>query len=178
MSSNRLSYDACAYEKSLQQSTSPLDYVLYNGKYENCSKCRFEFGVVGGNGVSLFDGNLVDLESELRGQTREASLCPSKFYTPNCKNCNNGSRGLPCSSTECKPKMMHQPSCQMQYYPKTPVGPSPSKVTGCDYQENNRNSNRPNEDIIEKLSNYVSKGGKCSTNSQCRSNQCSYSRCK
>jgi hypothetical protein len=66
----------------------------------------------------------------------------------------------------------------MQYYPKANVGPSPSKVTGCDYQENNRNSNRPNEDIIEKLSNYVSKGGKCSTNSQCKSNQCSYSRCK
>ena len=148
MSSNRLSYDACAYEKSLQQSTSPLDYVLYNGKYENCSKCRFEFGVVGGNGVSLFDGNLVDLESELRGQTREASLCPSKFYTPNCKNCNNGSRGLPCSSTECKPKMMHQPSCQMQYYPKANVGPSPSKVTSCNYPNNNKS-------VIEKFNNEV-----------------------
>ena len=135
MSSNRLSYDACAYEKNLLQSTSPLDYMLYNGKYENSSKCRYEFGVVGGNGVSLFDGNLVDLESDLRGQTRQASLCPSKFYSPECKNCNNHGNGLPCSSNECKPKMMHQPSCQMQYYPKTPLA-QPSKVTGCNYKEN------------------------------------------
>ena len=105
MSSNRLSYDACAYQKSLQQSTSPLDYMLYNGKYENTAKCRIEFGTVGGNGVSLFSGNLVDLESELRGQTRSASLCPSNMYTPSNKPI----------------QLSHQPSCQMQYYPKTPT---------------------------------------------------------
>jgi hypothetical protein len=130
MSSNRLSYDSCAYEKSLQQSTSPLDYMLYNGKYENSSKCRIEFGIVGGNGVSSFGGNLVDLESELRGQTRLASLCPTKFYTPNGKKCDNKGNGLPCSSN-----MVHQPSCQMQYYPKTPLA-QPSKVSGCNYKEN------------------------------------------
>jgi hypothetical protein len=117
MSSNRLSYDACAYEKTLQQSTGPLDYMLYTGKFENCAKCRIEFGVVGGNDVSLFSGNLVDLESDLRGQNRKASLCPSTFYSP----------------TDA-PKMTHQPSCQMQYYPKSPTI-APSKVTGCNYPE-------------------------------------------
>ena len=35
MSSNRLIYDECAYEKTLKQSTSQLDYMLYNGKYDN-----------------------------------------------------------------------------------------------------------------------------------------------
>lgn len=118
MSSNRLSYDDCAYQKSLKISTSPLDYALYSGKYENCSKCRFEFGTVGGNGVSLFSGNLVDLESDLRGQTRQASLCPSKMYQPPVVN------GKPCTSDQCQPKMTHQPSCQMHYYPKTPM-PAP-----------------------------------------------------
>ena len=161
MSSNRLSYDSCAYEKTLQQSTGPLDYMLYTGKYENCAKCRMEFGVVGGNGVSLFSGNLVDLESDLRGQTRQASLCPSKSYSPDCKNCNNKMNGLPCSSNECKPKMMHQPSCQIQYYPKTPL-PQPSKVSGCNYQENKRsnmNSNlynySQNKPFIESFDNNV-----------------------
>jgi hypothetical protein len=133
MSSNRLSYDTCAYQKSLQQSTGPYDYMLYSGKYENCAKCRIEFGTVGGNGVSLFSGNLVDLESDLRGQTRVASLCPSTMYEPNCKNCNNKGNGLPCSSTECKPKLNHQPSCQMQYYPKVPM-PVPTKPSTCNYQ--------------------------------------------
>jgi hypothetical protein len=89
MSSNRLSYDACAYQKTIQQSTSPLEYMLFAGKYENCAKCRMEFGVVGGNGVSLFSGNLVDLESDLRGQTRQASLCPKRMYSPQTENCNN-----------------------------------------------------------------------------------------
>ena len=116
MSSNRLSYDSCAYQKSLQQSTSPLDYMLYNGKYENTAKCRIEFGVVGGNGVSLFSGNLVDLESELRGQTRVASLCPNNMYVPSNKD----------------DKLAHQPSCQMQYYPKVPL-PQTTKPSSCNY---------------------------------------------
>lgn len=120
MSSNRLSYDACAYQKSLQQSTSPLEYMLYNGKYENCAKCRIEFGTVGGNGVSLFSGNLVDLESELRGQTRNASLCPSNMYTPSNKPVN----------------LAHQPSCQMQYYPKVPTQ-KPIQASSCNYSNMN-----------------------------------------
>ena len=76
MSSNRLIYDNCAYNKKIQESTSPLNYTLYPGKFENTSKCRIELGSVGGNGVSLFSGNLVDLESDLRNQSRPASLCP------------------------------------------------------------------------------------------------------
>jgi len=121
MSSNRLSYDNCAYQKSLQQSTGPLEYAMYTGKYENCAKCRIEFGVVGGNGVSLFSGNLVDLESDLRGQTRMASLCPKTMYNPN----------------EQKPvPLVHQASCQMQYYPKTPM-PQQVKPTGCNYKNVN-----------------------------------------
>ena len=117
MSSNRLIYDSCAYQKTLQQSTAPMDYTMYTGKYENSAKCRVEFGLSSGNGVSLYSGNLVDLESELRGQTRQASLCPSTMYSPN--QAMNG-------------KLINQPSCQMQYYPKTPM-PSPFKQSGCKY---------------------------------------------
>jgi hypothetical protein len=131
MSSNRLIYDSCAYQKTLQQSTSPLDYNLYAGKFENTAKCRIEFGVVGGNAVSLYSGNLVDLESDLRGQTRRASLCPTMMYSPSTQNCNNQNANLPCSAKEYESKMMHQPSCQMQYYPKSPM---PEKVQGgCKY---------------------------------------------
>ena len=31
MSFNRLPYDSCAYAKTLQQSTDPLDYNLFKG---------------------------------------------------------------------------------------------------------------------------------------------------
>ncbi len=106
MSSNRLMYDKCAYENQLKQSTSPLDYNLYTGKFENSAKCRIEFGTVGGNGVSLFSGNLVDLESDLRGQSRLQSNCPSTQYNP-----------LKAGRNDLK----HQPACQIQYYPAVPT---------------------------------------------------------
>ena len=86
MSSNRLKYDTCAYKKSLDKSVGPLSYVLNPIKYENCNKCRMELGIVGGTAVSQIKGNLVDLENDLRGQTRSASLCPDNHYHPSCKN--------------------------------------------------------------------------------------------
>ena len=114
MSSNRLSYDNCAYQKSLEQSTAPLDYMMYEGKYNNTAKCRIEFGVVGGNDVSLYSGNLVDLESDLRGQTRYASSCPSKMYNPNCASLMNG---LPSDDPKCKSlKLKNLKNCN---YPNT-----------------------------------------------------------
>ncbi len=122
MSSNRLIYDECAYQKTLQQSTGPYEYMLYPGKFENCAKCRIEFGTVGGNGVSLFSGNLVDLESDLRGQTRQASMCPSTMYNPNQRM--NGS-------------LVNQPACQMQYYPKMPTQ-KPFTPQSCNYSRMNR----------------------------------------
>ena len=118
MSSNRLIYDSCSYEKNLQQSMGPGEYALYTGKFENCAKCRIEFGVNGGNGVSLFSGNLVDLESDLRGQTRISSDCPSMKYHP-------GEKKYP---------LANQPSCQMQYYPKVPM-PAQFKQANCDFVE-------------------------------------------
>ena len=56
MSSNRLMYDSCAYQKAINESTGPFSYAMYTGKYENCAKCRIELGQFGGNGVSLFSG--------------------------------------------------------------------------------------------------------------------------
>ena len=120
MSSNRLMYDTCAYSKKMQESTSPLNYTLYPGKFENCSKCRIELGTTGGNGVSLFSGNLVDLESDLRGQTRQNSLCPKYKYQPRCSDYSAVS-GLPCGDFNKQEKLIHQPACQMQSFPSIPL---------------------------------------------------------
>jgi len=130
MSSNRLMYDSCAYEKTLNESTGQFAYTMYSGKYENCAKCRIELGQFGGNGVSLFSGNLVDLESDLRGQTRPASLCPKDKFQPKCDN-KNGSRcdGLPCNPAKQYP-LVNQPSCQMIRYPPIPKEP-PFQPMGC-----------------------------------------------
>lgn len=82
MSFSRLSYDSCAYSKSMQQSTDPLDYYLYKGKFEACEKCS-----VGDFTNNLDFGSRSDIESELKGQTRIGSKCQSdKFQANNTIN--------------------------------------------------------------------------------------------
>lgn len=77
-SSNKLMYDCCEYEKSLEQSVTPLSYYLYDGKYENGHKCVYD---------KQFwkPQDLVDIESELFNLTRPATKCPSGHYNPNCQ---------------------------------------------------------------------------------------------
>lgn len=76
MSFNRLTYDSCAYSKTLQQSTDPLEYNLYRGKFESCTNCpdstnNLEFGIRS------------DVESDLKGQVRPGSKCPSEKFPLN-----------------------------------------------------------------------------------------------
>jgi hypothetical protein len=75
--SNRQPYDCCAYTQRLQQSVDPLQYQLYFGAQENCGKC------VDKKAWFRQDPNLVDLESDLRGQTRPLSKCDQYKYNPN-----------------------------------------------------------------------------------------------
>jgi hypothetical protein len=78
---NRLSYDNCAYQKKLQESTSPLQYRMFEGNYENCNKCTYK-----NQFWRPFD--LVDLESELKNITRPNTKCPELKYHPDCKKSN------------------------------------------------------------------------------------------
>lgn len=80
MSFNRLDYDKCAYAKTLDESTSQIDYWIYLGKYENSKQCSS-----GDFTNNLEFGAKVDVESELRNQTRLASKCPEEKYDPSQK---------------------------------------------------------------------------------------------
>jgi len=75
--SNRLSYDNCSYQKKIYESTSPLSYSLYQGKFENCNKCLYD--------RFWTPYQLVDIETELRNQTRPLSDCDQFQYSPECK---------------------------------------------------------------------------------------------
>lgn len=100
MSFNRLIYDQCAYAKDLDQQSSILTYNLDPNKFYNCNPCRIGFGILGGNAVSLDNVNLLDLESDLRGQTRLISKCPERSYLPQCIPNPRSKDGLPCSSSQ------------------------------------------------------------------------------
>jgi hypothetical protein len=86
MSFCQLKYDTCAYKQYLAESIGTLAYVLDDSRYNHRNPSRIEHGIVGGNDVSIIKGNLVDLESDLKGQTRLASKCPSLYYQNPCPN--------------------------------------------------------------------------------------------
>lgn len=84
MSWNRLNSDVCAYKNELAQSVGSLGWILDENRFYNTNNSRIEFGIVAGNDVSIIKGNLVDLESDLKGQTRLSSKCPQLNYINPC----------------------------------------------------------------------------------------------
>jgi len=111
MSLTRSSYDRCSYQKKMNENKGTFDYLMYQGKFQNTSKCRMELGVVGGNEVST-SGNLVDLESELRGQNAVLSHCQDYSFDEN------------------KYPKRHLPTCKMANYNR-PNYPKPTYNQTC-----------------------------------------------
>lgn len=85
---NRLIYDRCEFEKRTKESTDPLSWRMYPGKYENCKKCIYD-----NQFTRPFDNDIVDRESELKGISRRASRCGQFKYNPGCK------KSAQCTST-------------------------------------------------------------------------------
>jgi len=172
MSSNRLKYDTCAYATTIKESTEPLEYWLYKGKYETCTTCS----------NANFTNNIefssrADVESELYGLTRPGTDCPSLKYDPT-KSFNN-------------PYLSPPIICQSIYglTPSNLVNPTTNMLN-----ENNLGINlcsiKPNTNVIEKMTNtscantqYKDKyddtcyplkenGKSCSNDNECKYGRC------
>jgi len=68
-------------------------YTMIPQKFYHPNAARNALGLVGGNDVSVVSGNIVDLESDLRGITRTLSKAPSRQYQPSCPLGSLGSSG-------------------------------------------------------------------------------------
>lgn len=124
MSMNRLAYDSCAYVQTLNQSVSPLSYQMDPVRYEHCQKCRPELGIVGGTAVSHINGNLVDLENDLRGQNRPGTRCPDFKYMPRGDGAVQGKEYIkPVCHPRVETSMKHLKPCQMINYGEVPLAP-------------------------------------------------------
>lgn len=136
MSFNRTIYDDCAYALRLNDNQSTLYYNLDANKHYNNNQKRINFGIIGGNDVSQSTENLVDLESDLRNQTRANSRCPSRKYLPTCdvNRCGNVN-GYPCGDLRCQPKMYHMKETSMiDYRPRyNNIGYSLKGLGSCPY---------------------------------------------
>lgn len=125
MSFNRLKYDTCSYKSDLNESVSYLSYILDPIRYDNCSKCRPELGIVSGTNVSNIKGNLVDLENNLFGIDRPNTKCPSYKYLPQCDKYISGKEYIkPVIHPKIDTTNLHLPSCQ--FYPTLEVPQVPA----------------------------------------------------
>ena len=126
MSFNKTAYDTCTYSRHLKESVSILGYQLSPFRYEHADKCRHELGLIGGTSVSHVKGNLVDLESDMRGQTRLVTKCISKQWHPL-------KPGEPITNDKTPPidtKRIHIKGCQMLSYKEVPI-PKGVNYDGC-----------------------------------------------
>ena len=143
MALTRTLYDNCQTNLDTFQRTSTLDYMLDPNKHYNCSDCRIELGVFGGNNVSLSSHNLVDVESDLRNY-RQLSNCPERKYLPKCCNCDpNYNDGIPCGSMQCRMRdQQHLKPCNMiQYAPRMDHTGLDLSYPGCNMCKTNSNGN-------------------------------------
>lgn len=120
MSFNHLKNDSGTYKRNLHENVSILGYILSPFRYEHSDKCRHQLGLVGGTAVSHVKGNLVDLESELRGQTRYLSKCGDNQYKPlePGQTIIHNDKTDPIDTTA-----LHLPACQMISYKAVPLPP-------------------------------------------------------
>ena len=126
MSFNHLTADTQTYQRRLGENVSILDYVLSPFKMEHQNKCRHELGLVGGTATSHIDGNMVDLESDLRGQTRLLSKCVDNQWKPlNQGQVIHNDKTAPINTTA-----KHLPACQMISYRSVPL-PPPMNLPKC-----------------------------------------------
>ena len=118
MSFNRTKYDTCNYTQDLQENVNTLSYILSPLRHENENKCRHQLGFLGGTNVSHIKGDIVDLESELRGQTRIISKCGTNYYIPTNDNIVKNDKTEPIDT-----RLNHLGSCQSISYKAIPLPP-------------------------------------------------------
>ena len=98
-------YDDCSLAKKDQESTGPFQYMM-DPVHESKDNCWQNESPFMHNHFNSIPVDHVDIESELRNQTRHLSKCPEERYDPtkleNCKSCKKCNEGLPCDCKHCK----------------------------------------------------------------------------
>lgn len=98
-------YDDCNLAKKEQESTGPYQYMMdpIRESQSSCWQNQSPFMHAHFNSIP---SSHVDIESELRNQTRHSSKCPSARYDPtkldNCRSCKKCNSGLPCDCKHCR----------------------------------------------------------------------------
>ena len=105
-----------------EKKEDPQHYDHLTSQFVNPVPQRHILGIVAGNNVSLVKGNMVDLESDLRGINIPNTFAPWRQYQPPQDNeiIRNNLKG----SVKINVEKLHLPNYQMWAYPAV-VGPEP-----------------------------------------------------
>lgn len=113
-----------------EKKVDPQHYEYLTSQFVNPTPQRHILGLVGGNEASLIKGNMVDLESDLRGINIPNTFCPWKQYQPPSKNQTEIVRDNTKISLKIDVQKANLPAYQMIAYPAV-VAPFPIKNEVC-----------------------------------------------
>jgi hypothetical protein len=113
-----------------EKKENPQHYDFLESTYINPEPKRHILGLVGGNEVSLIKGNMVDLESDLRGINIPNTFCPWRQYQPPIKGTNEIMRNNTKVELKIDTTPQHLSTYQMWAYPGV-TAPVPMKRDTC-----------------------------------------------
>ena len=113
-----------------EKSENPQMYMEDPFAYVHTTPARHILGLVGGNEVSLPKGNMVDVESDLRGLNIPLTYSPARQYQPPSTEQTQIIRKSNKGSVSIDVRQKHLPAIQMWPYAAT-FAPVPMKVTQC-----------------------------------------------
>ena len=112
-----------------EKKENPEHYDYLTSQFVNPVPQRHILGIVGGNDVSLLKGNMVDLESDLKGINIPNTFCPWRQYQPPQSKkeiVRDNTKG----SVKIDIQKAHLPFYQMWAYPAV-VAPEPIRNEVC-----------------------------------------------
>lgn len=107
-----------------EKSENPQHYDDLTSQYVHPTPKRHVLGIVGGNEVSLIKGNMVDLESDLRGINIPNTFAPWRQYQPPQKGEKQIVRNNLKENLKIDIQKNHLPVYQMMAYPAV-IAPLP-----------------------------------------------------
>ena len=102
----------------------PQHYDQMTNQWVHSTPQRHMLGIVGGNEVSQIQGNMVDLESDLKGINIPNTFCPTRQYQPLKKEQTEIVRDNVKGAVKIDIQPVHLPAYQMMAYPSV-VAPVP-----------------------------------------------------
>ena len=113
-----------------EKKENPQSYDQRREYVQHVKAARHMLGLVGGNEVSIIQGSMVDLESDLQGITRPATHCPKREHKPPAAGATQIERKNTKGTLVIDTTPLKLPAYQMWAYPAV-IGPEPLEKESC-----------------------------------------------